>query len=167
MGICNWFWARPIRIAPDPKIWYKSSYIFYICVLILLFAVDFFGVTSSGSKRWINLFVFNLQPSELMKITIILFLARYYNKIPYSSVSQIKFIFIPLFVLFVPVALVIKQPDLGTSLMIAMGGLTVIWLAGIRVKYFMFSFVTFLCMMPVAISLLKPYQKLRILTFLK
>ena len=60
----------------DPKIWYKSSYIFYICVLILLFAVDFFGVTSSGSKRWINLFVFNLQPSELMKITIILFLAR-------------------------------------------------------------------------------------------
>ncbi len=150
----------------DPKIWYKSSYIFYICILILLFAVDFFGVTSSGSKRWISLFVFNLQPSELMKITIILFLARYYNKIPYSSVSQIKFIFIPLFVLFVPVALVIKQPDLGTSLMIAMGGLTVIWLAGIRVKYFMFSFVTFLCMMPVVISLLKPYQKLRILTFL-
>tara|TARA_B100000029_G_C17547764_1_gene949059 strand:+ start:755 stop:1879 length:1125 start_codon:yes stop_codon:yes gene_type:complete len=150
----------------DPKIWYKSSYIFYILVLILLFAVDFFGVTSSGSKRWINLFVFNLQPSELMKVTIILFLARYYNKIPYSSVSQIKFIFIPLFVLFVPVALIIKQPDLGTSLMIAMGGLTVIWLAGIRVKYFMFSFVTFLCMMPVVISLLKPYQKLRILTFL-
>ena len=101
-----------------------------------------------------------------MKIALILFLARYYNKIPYSSVSQLKFIIIPIFVLFIPVTLVIKQPDLGTSLMIAMGGLTIIWLAGIRVKYFMFSFVSLLCMLPVVISLLKPYQKLRILTFL-
>ena len=150
----------------DTRIWYKGSYLFYILVLALLFAVDIFGVVSSGSKRWISLYVFNLQPSELMKVTIILFLARYYNKIPYSNVSQIKFIIIPLCALFIPVTLVIKQPDLGTSLMIAMGGLTVIWLAGIRVKYFMFSFVSFLCMMPVVISLLKPYQKLRILTFL-
>ena len=150
----------------DVKVWYKGAYPFYILIIILLFAVDIFGVTSSGSKRWINLFVFNLQPSELMKIALILFLARYYNKIPYSSVSQLKFIIIPIFVLFIPVTLVIKQPDLGTSLMIAMGGLTIIWLAGIRVKYFMFSFVSLLCMLPVVISLLKPYQKLRILTFL-
>jgi rod shape determining protein RodA len=150
----------------DVKVWYKGAYPFYILILILLLAVDIFGVTSSGSKRWINLFVFNLQPSELMKIALILFLARYYNKIPYSSVSQLKFIIVPIFALFIPVTLVIKQPDLGTSLIIAMGGLTIIWLAGIRVKYFMFSFVSLLCMLPVVISLLKPYQKLRILTFL-
>ena len=150
----------------DIKFWYKGAYPFYILILILLFSVDIFGVTSSGSKRWINLFVFNLQPSELMKIALILFLARYYNKIPYSNVSQFKFIIIPLVALFIPITLVIKQPDLGTSLIIAMGGLSIIWLAGIRVKYFMFSFVSLLCMLPVAISLLKPYQKLRILTFL-
>ena len=61
---------------------HRSAYIFYLIVLILLIAVDFYGITASGSKRWINLFFINLQPSELMKVALIAFLARYYNKIP-------------------------------------------------------------------------------------
>ena len=79
------------------QFWYKSAYIFYLAVLILLFAVDSFGVAASGSKRWINLFFFNLQPSELMKVSLIIFLARYYNKIPLQNVNSIKHIFIPFF----------------------------------------------------------------------
>ena len=67
------------------QFWHKSSYLFYLVVLILLFAVDYFGVTASGSKRWINLFVFNLQPSELMKVALIIFLARYYDKLPLTK----------------------------------------------------------------------------------
>ena len=72
------------------KNWYKSAYFFYFTILILLFSVDLFGVTSSGSKRWINLFFINLQPSELMKIALIIFLARYYYKIPTENVVNIK-----------------------------------------------------------------------------
>ena len=147
------------------EFWNKNAYIFYFLVLILLFGVDLFGVTASGSRRWINLFIFNLQPSELMKVALIAFLARYYSNKPSHSVSQAKHLVIPIFVLFIPVALVITQPDLGTALLIAIGGFIVIWLAGVKIKYFMFSLATLACLMPVVIATLKPYQKLRILTF--
>jgi len=145
---------------------FRSAYIFYIIVLILLFLVDSFGITSSGSKRWINLFFINLQPSELMKVSLILFLARYYYKIPSQNVNNIKHIFIPFLSFLVPVYLVILQPDLGTAVLIAISGLIVIWLTGFRIKYFLYSFFVSLCLIPVAISFLKPYQKSRILTFL-
>ena len=74
------------------QFWFKTAYLFYFIVLILLFAVDFFGITSSGSKRWINLIFINLQPSELMKVALIIFLARYYYKIPSESVTNFKHI---------------------------------------------------------------------------
>jgi rod shape determining protein RodA len=146
--------------------WYKTAYVFYALVLVLLVFVDFYGVTASGSKRWINLLFINLQPSELMKVALIVFLARYYNKIPSDNITQIKYIIVPVFVLFVPVVLVMSQPDLGTALLIAIGGISVVWLTGFRIKYFLYSFFTLVCLTPVAISLLKPYQKARILTFI-
>ena len=145
---------------------YKSSYIFYLIVLILLFAVDSFGVTASGSKRWINLYFINLQPSELMKVSLIVFLARYYNEIPLQNVNNIKYIFIPFLSFMIPAFLVATQPDLGTSVLIAISGLIVIWLTGFRIKYFLYSFFISICLIPVGISFLKPYQKARILTFL-
>ncbi len=148
------------------KLIYKFAYIFYIIVLILLLGVDFFGITASGSKRWINLFFINLQPSELMKISLIIFLARYYHKIPSQNVNNLKHIFIPFFSFLIPVYLVVKQPDLGTAVLIAMSGLIVIWLTGFRIKYFLYSFFVSICLVPVAIAFLKPYQKARILTFL-
>ena len=145
---------------------YKSAYVFYIIILILLFAVDSFGVTASGSKRWINLFFINLQPSELMKVSLIVFLARYYNKIPLQNINSIKHVFIPFLSFMIPVYLVVKQPDLGTAVLIAITGLIVIWLTGFRIKYFLYSSFFFICLIPVGISFLKPYQKSRILTFL-
>jgi len=148
------------------KFWFKYAYFFYALVLLLLIGVDFFGVTASGSKRWINLYVFNLQPSELMKVALIIFLARFYNKIPYNDVNRIKFIITPIFALFVPFALVISQPDLGTGVLIVIGGLAVVWLSGFRMKYFAFSSLLLICLAPVVIAFLKPYQKMRILTFL-
>jgi len=148
------------------EFWKNNSYIFYIFVLFLLVSVFFFGVTSSGSKRWINLFVFNLQPSELMKVSLIAFLARYYSMKPIHTVSQFRTLLIPLIVSMIPVVLVLHQPDLGTALLIASGAFIVIWLAGVKIKYFMFSIVTLICSLPLVIALLQPYQKLRILTFL-
>jgi len=148
------------------RIIYKSAYLFYIIILLLLLAVDFFGVTASGSKRWINLFFINLQPSELMKISLIIFLARYYYKIPSQNVNNIKHIFIPFLSFLIPVFLVVKQPDLGTAVLIAITGLIVIWLTGFRIKYFLYSFFILICLIPVGIAFLQPYQKTRILTFL-
>ena len=147
------------------QFWYKSAYLFYFIVLILLLAVHLFGITASGSKRWLNLFIINLQPSELMKISLIVFLARYYNKIPSQNVSNLKYIFIPFLSFMIPFFLVILQPDLGTAVLIAISGLIVIWLTGFRIKYFLYSFLVLICLTPVGISFLKPYQKIRILAF--
>ena len=147
------------------QFWYKFAYLFYFLILILLFGVDYFGITASGSKRWINLFFINLQPSELMKVALIIFLSKYYYKIPSESVTNIKYIITPIFALFIPVALVAAQPDLGTAMLILFGGIAVIWLTGLKMKFFLYSFFVLIFFTPIGISLLKPYQKSRILTF--
>ena len=148
------------------RFWHNTSYLIYFTFLFLLIGVKYFGLTSSGSQRWLNFYFMNLQPSELMKIGLILFLAKYYHRVPIESVNKIKFLFLPIFVLIFPVLLVVMQPDLGTSILIAGGGLVVAWLAGVRVKFFAYSMLIFVALLPIAISFLKPYQKARILTFL-
>ena len=148
------------------RFWHKTSSIIYIIFFILLLGVKYFGLTSSGSQRWINFYFMNLQPSELMKVGLILFLAKYYHRIPNTDVNKITFLFLPIIALIAPVLLVVTQPDLGTSILIAAGGITVAWLAGVSIKFFAYSSLISVSLMPVAISFLKPYQKARILTFL-
>ena len=148
------------------KFWFKSAYIIYFIILMLLIVVHFYGISASGSKRWISLFFINLQPSELMKVGLIIFLSRYYYNIPSDNVMNLKYIIAPVFVLFIPVVLVLKQPDLGTAVLIALGGIAVIWLTGFRIKFFLYSFLILFCLTPVGIAFLEPYQKSRILTFL-
>ena len=147
------------------KTWHTFGYLFYIIILGLLIWASFFGITAQGSQRWINLYFINLQPSELMKIAIILCFAKYFHRIQLSNVNKVKNIFIPLLILFIPIALVISQPDLGTSILIALSGIIVLWLAGVNIKYFFYSSLIFIISAPFVISFLKPYQKLRILTF--
>jgi rod shape determining protein RodA len=108
----------------------------------------------------------NLQPSELMKIGLILFLAKYYHRTSIENMNSLRHLFIPIIALVAPLILVATQPDLGTSILIASGGIIVAWLAGVRIKFFIYSLVTFVAFLPIAISFLKPYQKSRILTFL-
>ena len=148
------------------RFWYNTSTIFYLSIFILLIAVKYFGLTSSGSQRWLNLYFMNLQPSELMKVALILFLAKYYHRISTADVNRVKHLFLPIVALIAPVLLVVTQPDLGTSILIAIGGVVVAWLAGVRVKFFTYASILFISLMPIAISFLKPYQKARILTFL-
>ena len=147
------------------KTWHTFGYLFYIIVLGLLIWASLFGITAQGSQRWINLYFINLQPSELMKIAIILCFAKYFHRIQLSNVNRLKNIIIPVLILFIPIALVISQPDLGTSILIALSGIIVLWLAGINIKYFFYSSLVFIISAPFVISFLKPYQKLRILTF--
>ena len=148
------------------RFWHSTSFLIYIIFLILLIGVKYFGLTSSGSQRWLNLYFMNLQPSELMKVGLILFLAKYYHRISIENINRLKFLFLPIVALIAPVLLVVMQPDLGTAILIASGGVVVAWLAGVRAKFFAYSLLLFICLLPVAISFLKPYQKARILTFL-
>ena len=148
------------------KIWHIISYFFYFVILLLLIWVSIFGIKVSGSQRWIDLYLIVLQPSELMKIAIILCLAKYYHRLKIDNVNSITRILIPLIIITVPIILVLSQPDLGTSVLIASSGLIILWLGGVKIKYFFYSFITFLISLPFIISFLKPYQKLRILTFL-
>ena len=147
------------------KTWHSLGYLFYLIVLGLLIWASLFGITASGSQRWINLYFINLQPSELMKIAIILCFAKYYHRIQLSNVNKLKNIVIPILIIFIPTALVISQPDLGTSVLIVLSGIIVLWLAGVNIKYFFYSSIAFIISAPFVISFLKPYQKLRILTF--
>ena len=147
------------------SIWYRQAYIFYILGILLLLLVIFFGISASGSKRWINLFIMNLQPSELMKIAIIVCFARYYHRIQSSDIQSYKYLLQPIILLLIPCYLVITQPDLGTAILIAGSGLAIIWLAGLNLKYFIYSGLILLVSLPFVISILKPYQKSRILTF--
>ncbi len=145
--------------------WYRNAYIFYFICLFLLIIVLLFGITASGSKRWINLYFLNLQPSELMKIAIIVCFARYYHKIQSADIQSYRFLLIPITLIIIPCYLVIAQPDLGTSILIAGSGIVVIWLTGLNIKYFVYSGLLLLVSFPFVVSILKPYQKSRILTF--
>ena len=148
------------------KFWYNISYLFYFLVLVSLVWASVYGITASGSQRWINLYFINLQPSELMKIAVIACLAKYYHRLHLDQVNSLQSVIVASMILILPIMLVMSQPDLGTSILIASSGLAVIWLAGLNFKYFLYSFLTLVISLPFIISFLKPYQKLRILTFI-
>ena len=148
------------------KFWFSIGYLSYLGVIGLLFWTYLFGITSSGSQRWIDLYFINLQPSELMKIFIILCLSKYFHRMRIESVNSIYTILTSLIIIILPMGLVIVQPDLGTSLLIAISGIAVLWFAGINHKYFIYTMLGFVISLPFIIAFLKPYQKLRVLTFL-
>ena len=148
------------------RFWHISAYVFYLLTVLLLIWVSFFGISVSGSQRWLDLYFIALQPSELMKIAIILCLAKYYHRIKMEDVNKFTSLFISLNIIIIPMILVLSQPDLGTSILIALSGIVILWLGGVKIKYFFYSLVSFLISLPFIISFLKPYQKLRVLTFL-
>ena len=147
------------------KFWHTLGYFFYFIVVLLLIYASFYGITASGSQRWINLYFINLQPSELMKIAVIICFAKYYHRMQISSANKFKNLLIPVIILVIPALLVLSQPDLGTSILIASSGLVVIWLSGVNIKYFVYMALILIISTPFVISFLKPYQKIRILTF--
>ena len=148
------------------KFWFSLGYIAYLIIVGLLIWTYWFGITSSGSQRWMDLYFINLQPSELMKVFIILCLAKYFHRMKLNNVNSIYTILTSLIIIILPMGLVIVQPDLGTSLLIAISGVAVLWFAGINYKYFIFTILGFIISLPFIIAFLKPYQKLRVLTFL-
>ena len=150
----------------DIRFWMRWAYLIYLVALILLLAVEFVGHTGMGATRWISLGFFNLQPSEVMKIALVLALARYFHGLSLQDTGHIGFLLPPLALIAMPTLLVLKQPDLGTALLLAAGGSIVLFLAGVRLWKFALALAAALAAMPIAWSQLHEYQKGRIMTFL-
>ena len=148
------------------KFWFSIGYLTYLITVVMLIYTVNFGVTASGSQRWMDLYFINIKPSELMKIFIILCLAKFFHRKRLENVNSFYSVIISLVIIFLPMSLVIIQPDLGTSLLISISGIVVLWFAGLNHKYFFYSFLISILSLPFIISFLKPYQKLRVLTFL-
>ena len=148
------------------RFWHSTSFLIFLFLLLLLLIVKFYGIQSQGSKRWVNLYLINLQPSEIMKVAIILFLSNYYHKISEGDVNRLRYLLYPVIAILAPFILVLSQPDLGTAILILLSGVVVTWLAGVRWKIFAYLSLASIVLAPIAISFLKPYQKSRILTFL-
>ena len=145
----DWYWAEPqmqrfvlglciMLIVGMVPIWFwrNTSALLYAMTMVLLVLVELIGSTGGGAQRWINLGFMRLQPSELMKVTLVMMLAAYYDWLPAAKVSRPQWLIPPLVIIFLPVALVLKQPDLGTSLLLIMGGGAVMFLAGVHWAYF-------------------------------
>jgi rod shape determining protein RodA len=150
----------------DIRAWMRWSYALYAVALVLLVAVDLHGSTGLGAQRWIDLGFIQLQPSEIMKITLVLALARYFHGSTPQDVGRPLFLAIPLLLVLMPAALVLKQPDLGTAMMLILAGGAVFFLSGVRA--WMFAVVLALggAAVPVVWRFMREYQRQRILTFL-
>jgi rod shape determining protein RodA len=148
----------------DLRLIFGYAYVIFFLSIISLAIIPFFGIESNGATRWINIAGISLQPSEFVKYTLILALAKYFHSINNDS-SFIKTLIIPLIITLVPVFLVITQPDLGTALIILLGGISLFWISGLNYKYFIVGVFSILCSLPVLWQYLKDYQKERVLTF--
>jgi len=150
----------------DIRVWMFLAYPFYFLSLFLLIIVSVMGQAGMGATRWINLGFMNLQPSELMKIALILALARYYHCLDKEDVGQYRRLIIPIFLITAPVILVLMQPDLGTSLLIIAGGVAILFCGGVKLWLFLVGLIGMLPTAFGAWSYMKPYQQNRVLTFL-
>ena len=116
--------------------WRNVALLAYLVALALLVAVEFFGAVGMGAQRWIDLGFMRLQPSELKKITLVMVLAAYYDWLPLGRTSKPAFVLIPVILIMIPVFLVLKQPDLGTSILLLVAGAIMMFLAGVHWAYF-------------------------------
>ena len=150
----------------DIKIIYKYAYLIFFISLLLLFSVELIGVFGKGVTRWINIAGFSLQPSELIKITIILSLARFYHDLKFEKIKKVINLFFPFLILFIPFLLVLIQPDLGTALSIVILGTFILFASGIRLWKFGLGFILTFSSIPLLLNFLKPYQRDRVISFL-
>ena len=150
----------------DYRVIVEYAYIIYGVAVVLLVVVMLFGYSSHGSQRWIDIGFFSLQPSELMKVVIVIVLARYFDNHKSNEPYKLKELWVPFFLVAFPFLLILRQPDLGTALMLMIVFGSIVLFTGIDKKSFWTLVVTGLIFMPVAWFFLKDYQRQRLITFL-
>lgn len=150
----------------DLRAWWRWSYAIYAAGILLLVFVDVAGVIGMGAQRWIDLGIINLQPSEVMKVALVLALARYFHGCDTAMVRRPLVLIVPILMVLMPVALVLKQPDLGTAIMLFLGGSAVFFAAGVPLWMFLLAGLIGAGTLPVAWGMLHDYQRQRVMTFL-
>lgn len=162
------FLVMAFVIARIPEQWWKvAAFPLYASVLVLLILVELLGFVGGGSQRWLDLGFIRIQPSEMMKLAIVLALARFYELLPVGEVRRFRAMWPPALAIGVPAALVMLQPDLGTALMIVAGGITLMFLAGLPLRLFLGGIAALCVIAPLAFFfMLHDYQRNRVLIFL-
>ncbi len=150
----------------DIRIWIRWAYVIYGVTLTALIAVESFGFIGMGAQRWLYFGWFQLQPSELMKIALVLALARYFHRMSLEDAGRIALLIPPILMVLTPVVLVLRQPDLGTAAMLVIGAGAVFFVSGVGLRYFVVGGMLAASALPIAWQFLRDYQKERILTFL-
>ena len=150
----------------DLKYLYKYSYYIFLFFLLLLLSVEIIGTFGKGAERWIKIFGVSLQPSELIKVSIILVLARFYHDLKFEKIGKITNLIIPSFVILIPFFLILNQPDLGTALTILLLGIAIMFIAGVRIWKFILGLFSILISIPFLWNFIKPYQQKRLISFL-
>lgn len=148
------------------RFYYKYAYVFYFAVLLLLIAVEVIGHIGMGAQRWVDVGFFKIQPSELMKIGLVLCLARYFDAITVQGIKSFRGLIIPAIMAFVPVLLIVLQPDLGTALMLIFMVGVMLFAVGVQWWKFALGIGGIGALMPIIWNFLHGYQKDRVLTFL-
>ena len=149
-----------------PKIWLTLAWPIYVVSMLLLVAVDVVGKIGMGAQRWLVIGPMQIQPSEIAKVAVILVLARYYHGLRKEDASKFLYTLPPLGVILAPVALVMVQPDLGTAMMVLLGGGALLFVAGVRLWMFLAAGIAAVGCLPIAWSFMHEYQRKRVLTFL-
>jgi len=150
----------------DLRTWFRAAYAIYGLAFLLLVAVEVRGAIGMGAQRWIDLGIIQLQPSEIMKVAVVLALARYFHSLNFEEIGRPTRLILPGLGILLPAALVMKQPDLGTAMMLVMGGAAIFFLAGVRVWMFGVAIALGGAALPVVWRFLRDYQKQRLYTFL-
>jgi len=151
----------------DIRFWIRYAYLGYFAALALLAAVEIMGVVGMGARRWVDLGVFQLQPSEVMKVALVLALARYYHGLTKEDVVRLRSLIPPAVLILLPALLVVRQPDLGTAVLLLATGAAIMFAAGVRMWIFGAALVAVLAAIPMVWRLaLHGYQKERVLTFI-
>ena len=150
----------------DLRFWLRFAYAIYAGAVVLLIAVEIRGAVGMGAQRWIDLGIIQLQPSEFMKIALVLALARYFSLLSVEEIGRPIRLIIPALLILMPAGLVMKQPDLGTAMMLVLSGGAMFFLAGVRWWKFAVVLAGAGGAAPVAWRFLRDYQRNRILNFL-
>ena len=150
----------------DIRIWLRYAYALYAIGLVLLGMVEVIGAVGGGATRWIDLGLFRLQPSEIMKVALVLALARYFHGLSLEEVRRPLLILPPLVLVLMPAALMLRQPDLGTAVLVLVIGGALFLLAGVRLWMFVAALGAGVAVIPLGWQFLRGYQQERILTFL-
>ena len=148
------------------ELWLRHAYAIYAVLLVALLGVEALGAIKGGSQRWLDLGLIRLQPSEFIKLAVVLALARYFHLLPRSALTSPRALLPAAGLVLVPAILVVLQPDLGTALAIIAGGAVVLFLAGLPAWWFGAALAAALAALPVAYASLHDYQKKRVLIFL-